>query len=118
MSSVCLRHNDRETDIRCAACLRPICEECVVLGPGNSRFCSQECTDNAQKSSERFSEMTRRDQEAMQATRSAAFSRMVIWLLVLGVLGFILYAAWPHLPASLTGTVESWFKQARNLKLN
>ena len=118
MSSVCLRHTDRETDIRCAACLRPICEECVVLGPGNSRFCSQERADNAQKSSERFSDMTRRDEEALHAARRAAFSRLVILLLFLIVLGFGLYAAWPHLPANLTGPVESWFDQVRNLKLD
>lgn len=118
MSSVCLRHKDRETDIRCAACLRPICEECIVTGPGNSRFCSTDCSENAQKSSERFADMTRRDEEALHAARRAAFAKLVIAALFLFVLGVGLHVAWPSLPQGLTGPVESWFHQIRNLKLD
>ena len=93
MSSVCLNHQDRETDIRCAACLRPICQECVVVGPGNSKFCSADCRENAQKSSERFADMTRRDEEALRAARQATFSKMIVTLLILIALSTLLLAA-------------------------
>jgi len=115
--SVCLRHQDRQTDLRCAACLRPICQECVVVGPGNSKFCSPDCRDNAQKSSERFADMTRRDEAALRADRQATFSRLVLTLVVLVVLAIVLYVAWPNLPEGLTGPVNQVFKAVRTFKL-
>ncbi len=88
-----------------------------MVGPGNSKFCSSDCRENAQKSSERFADMSRRDEAALRAARQATFSRLVVGLIVLIVLSIVLYVAWPDLPKSVTGPVDNAIKTIRTLKI-
>ena len=115
MSSICLNHKDRETDIRCAACLRPICSECVVLGPSEGRYCSQDCIENAKKSSERFADMYKRDEKALHEARAANFAKVMMALGLLLVLGVVLWIAWPSLPPSVTSPVHGFLEGVQDL---
>ena len=54
--SVCLNHPDTPAVTRCAACGKPICEQCIVESNG-SRFCSEQCAENAAKSYDRVTTM-------------------------------------------------------------
>ncbi len=88
-----------------------------MVGPGNSKFCSADCRENAQKSSERFADMTRRDEEALRAARQATFSKMIVALLILIALAVALYVAWPKLPHTVTDPVVNVLKSIRSIKL-
>jgi hypothetical protein len=47
MSSVCLKHQNREAVGRCKLCLKPVCEECKVIST-IGMFCSAECRDKSE----------------------------------------------------------------------
>lgn len=44
---VCLNHPDREAVFRCAACAKPICEECAIHFNG-SVYCSELCRERGE----------------------------------------------------------------------
>lgn len=50
--SFCLAHQDRPTDTRCAACLKPICEECTLV-TDQGKFCGNECFEKRMAANER-----------------------------------------------------------------
>ncbi|HXE73633.1 MAG TPA: B-box zinc finger protein [Candidatus Nitrosotenuis sp.] len=99
--SVCLNHPERETTLRCTACLRPICDECVVPTP-EGRFCSLECHANAIKTGQRLEELKRKEAEAERARRAARMQA----LLVQGALALVLILAiglfWPQIRPHLS----------------
>ena len=100
MPSVCLNHTDRETDIRCTSCLKPICSECVQAKP-EGRFCSPECYLNAVHHAKRVSVYKSQDRPAQRNILKEALQTIVL----LVVLGAGCYWAWPHLPAEFRHAV-------------
>lgn len=113
MKSVCLRHQDRETDLRCAACLKPICQECVVPAGDGSKYCSSECILNAEQSGQRFDEFREREAMLKAAARKAALFRMVATLAILGALGLGFVMAWPTLPKEMKAPIIKFYKQVQ-----
>ena len=55
------------TDVRCAACLKPICEDCI-LSTDIGKFCGSDCYEKRQKSEERV-ERLRLEDEAQRGPR-------------------------------------------------
>lgn len=111
MKSVCLNHQDREATTRCAACLKPLCDECVVPGPEGSKFCSSECLLNTQQSGQRFTEFREREAMLRAAARKAALFRMVATLAILAALGLGFVMAWPTLPKAMKEPIIKFYKQ-------
>lgn len=52
MTMVCLNHPDREAVYKCAACGKPVCEECAVEYDGDV-YCSAECQERGSAAKER-----------------------------------------------------------------
>ena len=41
---MCLNHPDRAAATRCAACHKPVCQECIVSST-DGKFCSRQCAE-------------------------------------------------------------------------
>ncbi|MCK5803088.1 MAG: B-box zinc finger protein [Lentisphaeria bacterium] len=85
-SSVCLNHTDRPAVVRCNACHKPLCEECI-LRVQDMNFCSQVCVDNFLKSADNMATY----QAVQRARRRRKLIKRFIMLLVLGALGYGAY---------------------------
>ena len=76
--AVCLNHTDREATTKCAACLKPLCDECAKPA-GGKVFCSEACMQNAVASGDRMAEVAARD----RAIRRKKLIKRAITLLIL-----------------------------------
>ena len=77
---VCYRHPDRETDLRCARCARPICDECVRAT--NVGYLCPDCLNELQ---------SRLGEQAARPTRAApAQPRLTYGLLAIILVIFVL----------------------------
>jgi len=108
--SFCLTHQDRATDTRCAACLKPICEECTVtteLG----KFCSQDCYQKRLSSNERIQvlkEEEERDRIPRLFRTLVGWGLKVLFLVALYFLYTMLPIAWKAwLAKSFAGLFKS-----------
>lgn len=79
--SVCLNHPDTPAVIRCAACGKPICEQCIVELNG-SKYCSESCAVNAAKSVDRVNDVV----ESKKRADSRSKVRGIIILIILAAL--------------------------------
>lgn len=113
MKSVCLNHQDREATTRCAACLKPLCDECVVPGGDGSRFCSSECLLNTEQSGQRFADFREREAMLRAAARKAALFRMVTTVAILAALALGFVMAWPTLPKEMKEPIVRFYKQVQ-----
>ena len=85
--TVCLNHPDTPAVTRCAACAKPICPKCVVLR-NDSRFCSAQCADNADKAYDRVNTVV----ESKKRADGRSFTRLIaILLIIAGIAGGIYY---------------------------
>lgn len=87
--SVCLNHPNTPAVTRCAACGKPICENCIV-SDGGSSYCSAACAKNAKASAGRIQGVN----EGINRTNSARRIRNVIILIILiaiGAAGYYFY---------------------------
>ena len=111
--SYCLKHQDRLTDTRCAACLKPICEECTLVTE-HGKFCGSECYDRRLESNERV----RLLKEEEERERGPKRMRMIVgWLLKLLFL-FALYFIYVSLPVAwklwLAKSFKGWWKAIKS----
>lgn len=93
--SYCLKHQDRLTDTRCAACLKPICEECT-LSTELGKFCGEVCYEKRMMSNERVAEIKAKDE---LANRGAGLRMLMNWALKLLFLAG-LYFIYMNLPVA------------------
>lgn len=103
--SHCLKHQERPTDTKCKACLKPICEECTYTTP-EGKFCSDQCHQNSITSAEKMAKL-RADEAALAAERQRAALIKTVILILLLVGG---YFAWPHVPDSVKKPVNKIIK--------
>lgn len=106
--SYCLKHQERVTDTRCSACLKPICEECT-LTTEVGKFCGSDCYEKRVASNERV-EILRKEEEAEKFPR--LIRKLIGWAItvILIVVAFMLY---PKLPASVRKPVDNFMKSIR-----
>lgn len=91
--TACFNHKDRPGTVRCSSCLRPVCEECVIVDSADRRYCSQKCLDGAIALSERVADLNSRPPPSRTLP-------VVSSLLLLAALGGAWYA-WKHWKAIL-----------------
>ena len=102
--SYCLKHQDRITDTRCAACLKPICEECTVTTEAG-KFCSNDCYEKRLQSDQRVAAIKERDER----DRGPAMMRMLLgWAIKLLIL-VALYFLFQNLPVAWKGWLTKSF---------
>ena len=103
--SFCLKHQDRPTDTRCSACLKPICEECT-LTTETGKFCGNECYGRRLQSDERVQKMKEQDER----DKGPRMLRMLLgWALKLLFL-VLLYFVFLNLPLAWKGWLTKSFK--------
>lgn len=78
----CLNHPDRQTNIRCRTCHKPVCGQCAVAGPGGP-FCSTACREN-------YARYAGRCGEEPKESIFANFGSCVVAVLALLVIAIIL----------------------------
>ena len=86
---VCLKHHDRQAVAVCAACGKPLCEECVMEYNG-SAYCSGQCRDKGEDSKARSNE-TISSGKKIKARARRRFWLTVFLLIALGAGGYYLY---------------------------
>ena len=106
MKSTCIHHHDRETSLRCVACLLPICEECVVNSPEGRHFCSQACVERAREIAARAEEFRRLEVEDRARQARRAGRRAVTGLLYVTLMVLLVVLGWSHLPNTMTVPIE------------
>ena len=74
---VCYRHPDRETDLRCARCARPICDECVRAT--NAGYL---CPDSLNELQSRLGEQAARPTRAAPAQPRLTYGLLAIILVI------------------------------------
>ncbi len=79
--SVCLNHPDVQAVTRCAACGKPICNDCIVHENG-SNYCSSACANNAKKSSVRVDEVMESRNRVESKKRIKKFVVMIIVIIL------------------------------------
>lgn len=102
--SYCLKHQDRLTDTRCAACLKPICEECT-LTTELGKFCGNECYEKRLASNERIGELKAKDGLGGTPLWKTLLS-LAMWFLFLAALWFV----FQNLPVAWKGAITKSFK--------
>ena len=103
--SFCLVHQDRATDTRCSACLKPICEECT-LTTELGKFCGNDCYEKRLKSDQRVQEMKEKDER----DKGPRMMRMLLgWALKILFL-VLLYFIFLNLPVAWKGWLTKSFK--------
>lgn len=106
--SYCLKHQDRLTDTRCSACLKPICEECT-LTTEVGKFCGNECYEKRLASNDRIADLKARD--ALGGTPLwRTLLTLAFWFLFIAALWFVfqnLPVAWK---AGITKSVKGMWK--------
>ncbi len=103
--SFCLAHQDRPTDTRCAACLKPICEECTLV-TDQGKFCGNECFEKRLGANERVRVL----KEEEERDRIPKMIRTLIgWAIKILVL-VALYYAFTQLPLAWKVWLSKSFK--------
>ncbi len=87
MSKVCINHPDREADTKCIACLKPICNECVVEY-GEQAYCSVNCRDQAWKTTANIAEMQERERAN---AKKRAMKKFIIFIIFAAIVGGAVY---------------------------
>ena len=94
----CAYHSDKEAVTKCAQCLKPICEECVLSGRGKEALCSRCAILMAAHDAYRIVDELREKREAKRQAMEAKGKRnrallLVVTFLVAAVLvaNFFLY---------------------------
>ncbi|MBI3929063.1 MAG: hypothetical protein HY319_26200 [Armatimonadetes bacterium] len=106
MRSYCLNHQERIATTRCAACLKPLCSDCVY-STGDGGYCSSACHENAQASAQRIAELKAKEAGQKGPNFVAALVKLTVWAVIIA--GLI--TAWPYFPASIRLPVEQFLKQ-------
>ena len=78
---VCLNHPDKEAAAVCAACGKPLCNECI-LSTGDGSFCSQECIRRGQESRQRSAQVIATSARTDRKLRKKGFIWFIILLLL------------------------------------
>jgi hypothetical protein len=86
--SYCLTHQERPTDTRCAACLKPICEECT-LATEVGKFCGSDCYDKRLASNERVRMLAEEEERERIPRMFRAFLGVAFKILLLVALYFL-----------------------------
>ena len=110
--SFCLAHQDRPTDTRCAACLKPICDECT-LTTEEGKFCGNDCYEKRLKSNERvrvLKEEEERDRGPRMMRMLMGWLVKLLFLVALVVLFQMLPVAWK---AWLTKSFKGLWKSVK-----
>ncbi len=102
--SYCLKHQNRVTDVRCSACLKPICEDCILL-TDIGKFCGSECYEKRQQAEERV-ERLRLEDEAKRGPR--LMRKLIGWAIFFCII-LAAYIAYPKLPRSVRAPVTKFF---------
>jgi len=63
--TACPNHEDREATVRCTACLRPVCPECITT-TDYGKFCSAKCRLGAIDHQARKADFLARDKPSMR----------------------------------------------------
>jgi hypothetical protein len=79
--STCTKCLQKEADLRCKMCHRPICKDCGIMEPAGI-FCSEVCAQKMQAHIERTKEI---DQERpiIKQKRVPTIVKLIIWLAAL-----------------------------------
>ena len=89
MSKVCLNHPDREATNKCIACFKPLCDECVISGNGES-YCSEKCMKQARSTVGNIERFQKAEKRAKFRRVVASFFKLIVILAVLGALVYYL----------------------------
>lgn len=73
--AVCLKHQDREAFTHCAACGKPICQECIV---GNI-YCSKECMERGSRAADRADDVIDKRRKA----KKSSLPKKIIFIIIL-----------------------------------
>ena len=103
--SYCLKHQDRLTDTRCAACLKPICEECT-LSTEVGKFCGNDCYEKRLMSNERVAELKAKD----EANRGPQLMRTILGWCFKFLMLAALYFIYMNLPIAWKAWLVKSFK--------
>lgn len=98
--SFCLAHQDRPTDVRCSACLKPICEECTFT-TNEGKFCSNSCHEKRLQSNERVKAL-KEEEERERLPR--LIRKLISWALKILFL-VALYFCFQMLPVAWKGWI-------------
>ena len=88
----CFRHKDRPAVAKCQACLKPICEECVVIH-NNLKFCSSGCAEKYEKFVSKKREFSRLSAKIKFKNFVRKWIKRIIFLLILCT---IIYFIWKN----------------------
>lgn len=80
---VCLNHPDRDAAGICAACGKPLCEECLLKADG-AVYCSEICHQRGIASGSRASEVIATGRKSDRQLRKRSFIILIILLLLAG----------------------------------
>lgn len=86
--SYCLKHQERPTDTRCAACLKPICEECTLVTE-SGKFCGNDCYEKRLASAERVRVLQEEDERERIPRMFRALVGWIVKILILVALYFV-----------------------------
>jgi hypothetical protein len=103
--SYCLAHQDRPTDTRCAACLKPICEECTLVTEAG-KFCGQDCYTKRLASAERVRLLAEEDERE----RVPRLIRRIVGVMLKILFFVLLYFLYTQLPVAWTAPITKGVK--------
>jgi len=83
-TEMCINHPDRAAATRCAACHKPICEECIV-STAEGKFCSQQC---AQRTAD-FRKHSTAGKKAGSSVMS--FVKLIVAVVIVAVVAYVGY---------------------------
>ena len=78
---VCLNHPDRESVTICAACGKPLCDECI-FDFEDADYCSADCRDKGEASNIRASVVIQTSDRVDRKSRKRAFIWFILLLLL------------------------------------
>ena len=102
---VCLKHHDRDAASCCAACGKPVCDECLREA-GNTGYCSPECQNRGEAARKRSVEVI---SIAKKSDRKSGF-RKFIWVVIL----LLIAAAALFLYSKKRSEVDSAVAESKN----
>ena len=101
--AVCLNHPDREAEIRCAGCGKPICAECVVA----AKYCSAKCMQKSNAAAARAGNVL----DERRRTAKASLPRKIIFIVILLALAYGAYFYYTRNRKKLDGKARSLMMQ-------
>ncbi len=93
---ICINHPEVQTQAHCLACMKPICQECLVVDNGQS-FCSAKCAVR-QKDSQ---EVIAKEQTRLRRQRRIKLIVRLVILLVGAAVAYIAYGYYTQNPDRL-----------------